>query len=347
MNSKRQQPGHNECLDLWVQRFRPDEWDEAQYPPAIRRLKGWSKDATTPYCRMSVVHGPPGRGKTTLARILAHDFDVVEEINASDKRRRHEFQKILERVTDVIQRRQRSLLFVLDEADGMQDAQFSFLSWTHAMEQWFIQRAHEHGPRVRILILCNDISVMEPAILSRAWVLRVPRPSMDSMRKACHCILKRIPESVAFTPQLVDHIITNADGDYRMLINLMEQVVTMSTQLEPSSTDMEPRVLDVKDVVYMTRVYPMDDLRILFHPSLQEVPLEKRYECLNEMWNVQGIRAEEFIHALKWMQRSFEPDLKKIGLIASFMADLEQRPPRSVLGLQGPYSKFLSKYLLI
>ena len=326
--------------DLWSKVFCPRTWEEAAYPPSISRIKEWANDIKTPYCRVVIVHGPPGRGKTTLAHLLSKDFEVVEEVNASDRRRRHEFQCVLQRVTDSIHRK-KSMLFILDEADGMQDSQFAFLSWLTTLERWYVKHGESSLPRVRILILCNDFSALEPGLASRAWVLRVGRPSAETMRQVCLTTLSKLPGSYEFTPALVDHLISYADGDFRVLVNLMQQVISTADSI----TEDKRRILDVDDISYITGAYPKDILRVLFHPSLKTVPLEQRYECLTSLWCGQGVRTDEFIGYLKWMQRMLEPDVKKVGCVARFIADLHQRAPRSVLGLHGSYSRFLAQFI--
>lgn len=324
--------------DLWTKVFCPRTWEEAAYPPSVNRLREWAKDINVPYCRAAIVHGPPGRGKTTLAHLLYNDFEVVEEVNASDRRRRHEFQCVLQRVTDAVYRK-KTVLFVLDEADGMQDSQFAFLSWLTTLERWYVKHGASTLPRVRILIICNDFSALEPGFASRAWVVRIGRPSVETMRQVCLTTLSKLPGSYEFTPTLVDHIVSYADGDFRVLVNLMQQVISTAEPMPGK------RTLDIEDISYMTGVYPKDILRVLFHPSLSTVPLERRYECLTTLWCGQGVRTDEFIGYLKWMQRMLESDVRKVGCVARFIADLYQRPPRSVLGLHGSYSRFLAEFI--
>ena len=160
-----------------------------------------------------ILWGPPGVGKTTLARILAHSFDAefialsavfagVKEIRAAVEQ--------AERALTMHQRR--TILFVDEVHRFNKSQQDAFLPYVEAGLLTFIGATTE-----------NPSFEVNAALLSRAQVY-VLQALSDSelatlLQRAWHKAMAGLTLEDAARDLLVGH----ADGDARRLLNLLEQ----------------------------------------------------------------------------------------------------------------------------
>ena len=160
-----------------------------------------------------ILWGPPGVGKTTLARILAHSFDAefialsavfagVKEIRAAVEQ--------AERALTVHQRR--TILFVDEVHRFNKSQQDAFLPYVEAGLLTFIGATTE-----------NPSFEVNAALLSRAQVYVLHALSDSELAtlllRAWHKAMAGLTLEDAARDLLVGH----ADGDARRLLNLLEQ----------------------------------------------------------------------------------------------------------------------------
>jgi DNA polymerase III delta prime subunit len=109
----------------WTNLYRPSKTEDfVGNPSAVEAIEKWLKSwkgKKPPKKRALFLYGPPGIGKTSIAQVLAneYDFDLIE-INASDARNKSNLEEVLgkaikQNVTLFGQRR----LILLDEMDGL------------------------------------------------------------------------------------------------------------------------------------------------------------------------------------------------------------------------------------
>lgn len=196
--------------------LRPKHWDEVI---GQKHLLGPGKplrvafESGTPHSM--ILWGPPGVGKTTLARLSAHAFDSewialsavfsgVKDIRAAVDQAKHYL--ALQRQT---------LLFIDEIHRFNKSQQDALLPFTESGLITFIGATTE-----------NPSFEVNSALLSRAQVY-VLKPLVEEELKQ---LLARANEKVfthlQFDEQAIATLIAYADGDARRLLNLLEQINT-------------------------------------------------------------------------------------------------------------------------
>lgn len=164
--------------------------------------------------------GPPGTGKTTLARILANELDrPFEQLSAVDAT-----VKQVREIIEIAQSRQRlaeplPVLFI-DEIHRFNSAQQDAL--LHAVESGVITLvgATTENPSFKV----------NAALLSRMRVLKLEPLSHKDMHTLIERAL-RLDTKIKIDQQAVDYLIAAADGDARSLLGSFEVASTLARKI--------------------------------------------------------------------------------------------------------------------
>ena len=160
-----------------------------------------------------ILWGPPGVGKTTIARLLAHESDLAfVQISAvftgiPDLRRVFESAKIRR------QNGQGTLLFV-DEIHRFNKAQQDgFLPYMEDGTILLVGATTE-----------NPSFELNAALLSRAQVIVLDRLSLTDLERLAQRAEKEMNRALPLTGDAREALTEMADGDGRTLLNLIEQI---------------------------------------------------------------------------------------------------------------------------
>ncbi|MEM6663076.1 MAG: replication-associated recombination protein A, partial [Pseudomonadota bacterium] len=162
-----------------------------------------------------ILWGPPGVGKTTIAKLLADATDLAfEEISAI-------FSGVadLKRVFEAARMRHamgRGTLLFVDEIHRFNKAQ----------QDGFLPHM-ERGAIILVGATTENPSFeLNAALLSRAQVVQLKRLESADL-SAILARTEAVTSSLALTPDGRDALIAMADGDGRMLLNLVEQALLL------------------------------------------------------------------------------------------------------------------------
>jgi putative ATPase len=161
-----------------------------------------------------ILWGPPGVGKTTLARLMAHafnaDFIAISAVLAGVK----DIREAVQRAELVLQQSGRHTILFVDEVHRFNKAQQdAFLPFVERGLLTFIGATTE-----------NPSFEVNSALLSRAAVYVLQPLSDVDLKALLQRALQQSAHSRAISEKAIELVIGYADGDARRLLNMVEQI---------------------------------------------------------------------------------------------------------------------------
>jgi putative ATPase len=174
-----------------------------------------------------ILWGPPGSGKTTIARLMADAFNAefiaLSAVLAGVK----DIRDAVQHARDVLARSGRATILFVDEAHRFNKAQQdAFLPYVEEGLITFVGATTE-----------NPSFEVNSALLSRVAVYVLTPLSPDDLGKLFGRAVERALGGLAFDSEARERIIGFADGDARRLLNLLETIQTAAASAKVGRID--------------------------------------------------------------------------------------------------------------
>ncbi len=158
-----------------------------------------------------ILHGPPGTGKTTLARLVAEAADAAFEEQSAVQVGRAEVREVIARARERLELNGRPTIFFLDEIHRFNKAQ-----------QDALLPAVEDGSITLIGATTeNPYFEVNSALLSRTQVYALSALAPEQIRTLLERAIERA-ECQAVEPEALDFLSARSGGDARTALNALE-----------------------------------------------------------------------------------------------------------------------------
>jgi len=263
--------------ELWVEKYRPKTIDGYVFKDTAhkRQISEWIKEGTIPHLLMS---GPPGIGKTTLAKILLNELEISEydvlEVNAS---RETGIDFIRDKIVPFI-----SMIpfgpfkvVLLDEADRLSlPAQDSL--------KGIIE---EYSAHARFILTCNNPNRIEKPLHSRCTPMHFV--SVDQTEFTARAATILVEEGIEFDLDTLDTYVKVTYPDLRKCIKLLQSNCVAGKLLNPRDEDVG--VSDYKlEMVDLFKKGDIQGARKLLCSRAQETDMEFIFRWLYDNLDLFG-----------------------------------------------------------
>jgi putative ATPase len=174
-----------------------------------------------------ILWGPPGSGKTTIARLMADAFNAEFIALSAVLSGVKDIRDAVQRARDVLAASGRATILFVDEAHRFNKAQQdAFLPYVEEGLITFVGATTE-----------NPSFEVNSALLSRVAVYVLTPLSPADLGRLFDRAAERALGGLAFAPEARERIVGFADGDARRLLNLLETIQTAAASAKVGRID--------------------------------------------------------------------------------------------------------------
>lgn len=264
----------NKDHGLLVEKFRPTTLDNFVGSESVKKVFQKYIDDNT--CQNITLHGPPGVGKTTLAKLLVKNIDCdYLYINASDERG---VETVREKIIGFasLSSFKPIKVIILDEADYLTPQAQASLRFT-------IER---FSRKTRFIMTCNWLEMLSEPMKSRCKPVKITPPTKVEVAKHLHWILDE--EKIEHSSDDIKQLVNNHYPDVRaaletiQMFNMdgtleLDQSSLVSSQYLPSILkelcNNKPSLTEIRQIIANSGVRDFEELfRYLYDNASKYVP---------------------------------------------------------------------------
>jgi putative ATPase len=244
-------------------KIRPTEIDELVGQSACEQIPSIDN------LQSMIFWGPPGSGKTSLAKILAKKSGLMLEETSAVTHATAKFKSVFDIASSDPSQK---IIILIDEIHHLNKSQ----------QDIFLPHL-ESGALILIGTTTENPSFeLRPALLSRCKVITFDRLQLDDLDKILRRAEKFMQKELPLTPEARQHLCLMSDGDGRYLLNRAEELLSTHVA-EPLSIDDLEKIAPKRAMVYDASREEHYNLLSAFHKSLRGSDVDAALYWTNRM----------------------------------------------------------------
>jgi len=244
-------------------RIRPKELDELIGQTVSEQISSFDN------LQSLILWGPPGSGKTSLAKIIAHKTGLRFEETSAVMHATAKFKSIFDELSrDPSQK----TIILIDEIHHLNKSQ----------QDIFLPHL-ENGSLILIGTTTENPSFeLRPALLSRCKVITFNRLQLEDLEKILQRAEKFMGKELPLTADARQYLCLISDGDGRYLLNRAEELLSKNVS-QPLTVEDLKKVSTKRAIVYDKSLEEHYNLLSAFHKALRGSDVDAALYWTNRM----------------------------------------------------------------